>query len=149
MTAIGSYVVVFLDAKSTGFGPKSLQCRVLTLFPIENGWVSSYVLVRTPVYWSPCLQATTFTAFLSLRVEALNLWLEPSSESCSLQARWPGNWCTQQHITAYSTMFDWERGQNAAPQTFRNKGGRERLSFLGPIPFDSAPRRLQLVKFDF
>ena len=49
-----------LDAESTGFGPKRLRCSVSPLFPIEHGWTSGHVLLRTPVTWSPCLQGTTY-----------------------------------------------------------------------------------------
>ena len=49
-----------LDAESTGFGSKRLRCSVPPLFPIEHGWTSGHVLLRTPVSWSPCLQGTTY-----------------------------------------------------------------------------------------
>ena len=47
-----------LDAESTSFGPKRLRCSVPPLFPIEHGWTSGHVLLRTPVTWSPCLSRT-------------------------------------------------------------------------------------------
>ena len=64
-----------LDAESTGFGPKTLRCSVPPLFPIEHGWTSGHVLVRTPVTWSTCLQARTYSMFERVsvtRVEPLS-----------------------------------------------------------------------------
>ena len=100
-----------LDAESTGFGPKRLRCSVRPLFPIEHGWTSGHVLLRAPVTWSTCLQATTYrmSGRVSVtRVEPLNFWVEPRCESCRLLAWWLGDWCTQEHETACSTMFVWE-----------------------------------------
>ena len=58
--------------------------------------------------------------------------VEPWCESCRLLARWPGDWCTQQHVTTCSTMFDWERGPNAA-SLFGLKPVVQKTTRYGPI----------------
>ena len=65
-----------LDAESTGFGPKRLRCGVQPLFPIEHGWTSGHVLVRTPVTWLLCLQATTYSIFGRVSVTRVESWCE-------------------------------------------------------------------------
>ena len=59
-----------LDTESTGFGPKRLRCSVRPLFPIEHGWVSGHVHMRTPVAWSSCLQTTILTPRFNSKVQS-------------------------------------------------------------------------------
>ena len=95
-----------LDAESTGFGPKRLRCSVPPLFPIEHGWTSGHVLLAAQITWSPRQQATTFTRRFNSSSTRVQLeWQDCTQKrsnrlvSCTLQARWPADWCTQEHVT--------------------------------------------------
>ena len=96
-----------LDAESTGFGPRKLRCSVPPLFPIEHGWTSDHVLLRAKSSGHRASRQQ-LSHQGSTRVTGLHQKKVKQVVSCTLQARWQGDWCTQEHLTACSTMFDWE-----------------------------------------
>ena len=64
-TAIGPYVVAFWMLSRLVLVRRSCDAA---FGPYSESHTGTSAVMRTPVTWSPCLQATTFTAFLSLEL---------------------------------------------------------------------------------